>query len=93
MPTCRYINLPTIEERSRHKNSPIHTPHDLHKVWLMINFALWFMIGIPSKSEMKVFFVSPLNFWLVFKSGKALSCGHYQNRAYTWLLPCAPLFW
>ncbi len=48
---------------------------------------------IPSKSDMKVFFVSPLNFWLVFKSGNALSQGHYQNRAYTWLLPCAPLFW
>jgi hypothetical protein len=27
--------------------------------------------------------VSPLNFWQVFKSGKALNQGHYQNGACT----------
>jgi hypothetical protein len=50
----------------------------------------WYMETIPSKLDTKVFFVSPLNFWLVSKSGNALNQGHYENWAYTWLLPCAP---
>ncbi len=33
--------------------------------------------------------VSPLNFWQVFKSGKALSQGHYQNGACTGVSPRA----
>jgi hypothetical protein len=79
---CLLIGVTTLPLlRSRHKNRPIHKPHDLHR-WFMINFASCFATGKAHRWETfpkcraglsYCLFLGPL-FW---------ECPHPQALPYT----------